>query len=97
MVKERHFNKKWGTLETVICCGFFNPFKRRIIAEIIPVFNFVPQIGVSLDIHDKSYHNSYHIGIHICFLNFELRMWFNMWFKSNSVNTKKVIRNGNTD
>ena len=96
MVTQKYWNRNWGTLEIFIYCSFFNPFKRRLFGEIVPIFNFLPQIGVSLDIQEKSYRNL-SLGIHICFFNFEFKVWFNIWFKNNSVNNKKVIENGNID
>lgn len=87
MVKQKCFHRDWGAFEFFIYCSFFNPFKKRIIGEIVPIFNILPQLGISFD--NQNCGNSYHVGIFICFLNFEFKVYFNIWFKITNVNIKK--------
>lgn len=40
-----------GKPELLVWCRawFFNPFKKRGFGEIIPIFQFIPQIGVQIE------------------------------------------------
>lgn len=51
----------------------FNPFRKRPIGEIIPIFHFTPRIGVGIDRTSKR------ITLHLGWLNFALDFWF-YWF-----------------
>ena len=51
---------------------FFNPFKKREVGTITPVFSLLPQLGIGIDRVSK------YVGLHVGWLNakFELHIYY---------------------
>jgi len=70
MVKEFIGNR----FQAYLRFDFFNPFKKRELGVIIPIFNFLPQLGILID------RVSRRIGLRLGWLNINIE--FHVWLHS---------------
>ncbi|MBR1373648.1 hypothetical protein IJ556_04260 [bacterium] len=63
---------------------FSNPFKKRQVGEIVPIFNLIPQVGFALDRNMRSF------SIHLGWLNvkFECHGYFCKTINENKIKVK---------
>ena len=67
--------KRYKSIRFQVYCryDFFNPFKKREVGTLVPVFNLLPQLGIAID------RVSRYIGFHIGWLNAKIELHIYHW------------------